>query len=161
MKKRKITALLMSVILTLTYSLIFVPPIAANTATVATYDNVTGEAKTDFAPSETVLIKGTGFLTFTAVTVDTTRPDTVVDTGSAITDADGNFSYQYVLDGIWGEYQVSATDGTNTATCTFTDSPVPTMYSLPAQTVGTSQTVTWEAPWAGVKEYEVQGKSVV
>jgi uncharacterized repeat protein (TIGR02543 family) len=77
--------------------------------------------KEDYAPEETVTIFGSGFLPNAQVTVSVTRPDSHVDTIYAVTDEYDNFTCTYQLDGIEGVYTVTATDGTNTATTTFTD----------------------------------------
>jgi len=79
--------------------------------------------KDNYGPSETVTIFGSGFLPSTEVTVTVERPDGVVDKVYALTDNSGVFSCTYQLDGIAGTYTVTATDGTNTATTTFTDGP--------------------------------------
>lgn len=77
--------------------------------------------KPAYAPQETVTISGSGFNLNTNILLTITRPNLVVDTGSTVSDASGNFTYYYVLDGIVGTYTVTATDGTNTASTTFTD----------------------------------------
>lgn len=74
----------------------------------------------DYSPEETVAIYGAGFLPDTAVSLEITRPDSTVETWNTATDADGNFATAYLLEGITGTYIVTATDGTNTATTTFT-----------------------------------------
>jgi hypothetical protein len=78
--------------------------------------------KPDYSPGETVTIYGSRFLGSTTVTVSVTRPDGTVDSWkNVITDPLGSFTTSYQLDGIFGTYTVTATDGTNTATTTFTD----------------------------------------
>jgi hypothetical protein len=80
--------------------------------------------KDDYLPTEPVIITGSGFLPSATITVSITRPDLVIDTRSTTSDSSGSFTVTYNLDGIpdpVGEYFVSATDGTNTATATFTD----------------------------------------
>ena len=77
--------------------------------------------KPDYTPSETVTILGSGFNTSADVNVTIERPDGIVDPVDALTDDTGSFTCTYQLNGIEGTYMVTATDGTNTATTTFTD----------------------------------------
>jgi len=78
--------------------------------------------KADYAPWETVTIYGSGFNPNTNIDIAITKPDSVVDTGSTMSDAFGSFIYYYIMNGIVGTYTVTATDGTNTASTTFTES---------------------------------------
>jgi len=78
--------------------------------------------KADYANWETATIYGSGFSPNTNVDLTITRPDSGVDTGSTTSDAFGSFTYYYVLNGMVGTYTVTATDGTNTASTTFTES---------------------------------------
>jgi len=77
--------------------------------------------KDDYNPEETVTIFGSGFLANNQVTITVTAPDSNVTTIYAMTDESGAFTAYYTLDGLGGTYMVVATDGTNTATTTFTD----------------------------------------
>jgi hypothetical protein len=77
--------------------------------------------KEDYAPEETVTIYGAGFTPYSTVTVSLTRPDGHIDQWNVAADDYGSFTTTYQLDGIAGTYTVTATDGTNTATTTFTD----------------------------------------
>jgi len=77
--------------------------------------------KTDYSSGDTAIVSGSGFLPNVQITVLITHPDSIVDTKSAGTDASGAFTCNYQLDGITGTYTVTATDGTNTASTTFTD----------------------------------------
>ncbi|HEY4695665.1 MAG TPA: immunoglobulin-like domain-containing protein, partial [Candidatus Hydromicrobium sp.] len=88
--------------------------------------------KGDYAPEETVVITGTGFLPNAVYTIIVTRPDGSVVIGdgsfvpgsdSVLSDASGNFTYNYILDGVFGAYQVSAVDvdGNTVASTSFTD----------------------------------------
>jgi len=77
--------------------------------------------KTDYQPGDTVTIYGSGFLANAPITVSVTRPDFTVDSWTATSDSDGKFTTAYPLDGILGTYTVTASDGTNTASTTFTD----------------------------------------
>lgn len=81
-----------------------------------------GVLKADFAPEEIVYIHGSNFLTNNNVDVSVARPDGTIDSGNSYSDETGSFVYNYQLDGIEGLYNVFATDGTNTAETTFTDS---------------------------------------
>jgi len=77
--------------------------------------------KTDYSPEETVLISGSGFNPNTQITVSVTRPDSNTESENVMSDSNGAFTYNYQLDGITGTYNVVASDGTNTASTTFTD----------------------------------------
>jgi len=77
--------------------------------------------KADYQPWETVTIYGSGFNPNTNIDIAITRPDSVVDTGSTMSDTFGGFTYYYVLNGIVGTYTVTATDGVNSAITTFTE----------------------------------------
>ncbi|MEM3578282.1 MAG: PKD domain-containing protein [Candidatus Bathyarchaeia archaeon] len=100
--------------------------------------------KDDYSPSETVTIFGEGFLPNEQVTIMIKAPDLSVDIIYAWTNRSGAFSAQYVLDGKQGTYMVTASDGTNIATTTFTDrvwsvSVSPTSAAVP---LGGSATAT-------------------
>jgi uncharacterized repeat protein (TIGR01451 family) len=77
--------------------------------------------KADYIPEDTVIISGSGFSPNIQVTISITRPGSTEDTIYAQTDESGAFTCNYQLDGLTGTYAVTATDGTNTATTTFTD----------------------------------------
>ena len=88
--------------------------------------------KEDYSPEETVIISGTGFAPNAVYTIQVIRPDGSIVIGdgsftpgsdSVLTDASGNFTYNYILDGILGMYTVNAVDesGITIATTTFTD----------------------------------------
>jgi hypothetical protein len=95
-------------------------PLAASTYEAAIWTD-----KPDYAPGELVTIYGEGFNPGASVTIVVTRPDGSVNppAWSVVADAFGNFMATYQLDGKAGTYRVEATDGTNTATTTFTDPP--------------------------------------
>ncbi len=86
----------------------------------------------DYAPEETVHMSGTGYAPSCDVVVQVTRPNGSVVKGdgsfepgsdTVTTDADGNLTYDYILDGIEGEYlvEVLGAGGAVLATHTFTD----------------------------------------
>jgi hypothetical protein len=77
--------------------------------------------KQDYSPEQTVSIYGSGFKARAYVTVSVTRPDGHVDEWGVLSDGYGAFIASYQLDGITGTYYVTGTDGTSTATATFTD----------------------------------------
>jgi hypothetical protein len=112
MKYKSIYATLLTSLFIL--SMIMLPLHVYATATVWT-------DKADYTPGETVIISGSGFLSDTVVMITISRPDSTVDTVGATTGEFGAFSCSYQLDGIIGTYMVTATDGTNMATTTFTD----------------------------------------
>jgi len=122
------------------------PPVAADSSGFCTVD---GEYeictdKDDYAPGETVHISGSGFAAGTGLSVKVTRPDGSVVTGdgsfapwptaydTVITNTEGGFRYDYVLNGIEGEYLIEVLDssGTVLATHTFTDSRTITSVTL-------------------------------
>ncbi|MFY3740462.1 MAG: hypothetical protein HMLIMOIP_000900, partial [Candidatus Nitrosomirales archaeon] len=78
--------------------------------------------KADYAPGETVIISGSGFLPNSSITLTITHPDLNIVTWSATSDANGSFTTTYTLDAFAETYTVTATDGTYTASTTFTDS---------------------------------------
>jgi len=102
----------------------------------ATGDYTVCTDKEDYASGETVPISGSGFTPGANLTIKITRPDGSVVTGdgsfapwptaydAVIADLDGKFDYNYVLDGIQGEYLVEVLDGDGNvlASHTFTDS---------------------------------------
>ena len=91
--------------------------VKAQTATIWT-------DKADYHPGETVTIYGTGFLPNANVAINVTKQsDGTVSSFNVISDSNGNFTTSYQIDNVGATlYTVTATDGTNTATTTFTDS---------------------------------------
>ena len=82
------------VIATISFTLGLLPPAHAQ-ASIWT-------DKDDYSPEETVTIFGTGFLPYSLVQVSLTRPDSNVDSWNTTSDAAGNFTTTYLLDGILG-----------------------------------------------------------
>ncbi len=80
--------------------------------------------KTDYHPGETVTIYGTDFLPNANVAINVTKQsDGTVSSFNVISDSNGNFTTSYQIGNVGATlYTVTATDGTNTATTTFTDS---------------------------------------
>jgi uncharacterized repeat protein (TIGR01451 family)/fimbrial isopeptide formation D2 family protein len=99
--------------------------------------------KADYAPNETVTIYGSGFLANVQVTITITAPDLSVATIYAQTDEFGAFTAYRTLDGLEGTYTVAATDGTNTATATFTDTSKYFTSTISPTTANTGQTQTY------------------
>jgi hypothetical protein len=81
--------------------------------------------KEDYSPGETVSIYGSGFNANAEITITIVQPNGTVDTITANSDENGSFTAYYVIDNDdpVGLYTVTATDGTNTASTTFTDAP--------------------------------------
>ena len=80
--------------------------------------------KGDYATYETVTIYGSGFSPSAIVTVTIVNPSEGVDAVYYVrADGAGNFTCWHTLNGVEGTYTVYATDGTNTATITFTEKP--------------------------------------
>jgi len=80
-----------------------------------------GDNVTDFAPAENVYIRGSGFNSNAQIDISVTRPDNVENISWETSDENGNFLYIYTLDGIQGIYQITATDGVNSAIDNFDD----------------------------------------
>ncbi|MFX1414336.1 MAG: hypothetical protein ACFFA2_10965, partial [Promethearchaeota archaeon] len=82
--------------------------------------------KEDYSPGEIVTIYGSGFKPKSLITLTIERPDETDVLLYAFTDDLGDFQRYYNLNGVAGLYKVTATDGTNSATTTFTDCcPIP------------------------------------
>ena len=93
----------------------------------------------DYAPVDTPIIYGSGFLPNANITVSVARPEGTVNTWLTVSDGSGGFQTSYATDGlVVGTFTVTATDGTNAATTTFTDTTnVDTTTSL---TISSPQT---------------------
>jgi hypothetical protein len=100
---------------TMTTTTTIVPTTPSGTATIWT-------DKPDYAPTDTPTIYGTGFLPNANITITVTRPEGTANTWYETSDGSGGFTTTYVTSGlVFGTFTVTATDGTNTATTTFTD----------------------------------------
>jgi hypothetical protein len=77
--------------------------------------------KADYSPGETAIIYGSGFNSNADIKISVTKPDNTVDEQTISSDDSGNFQATYFIEGMEGTYTVTATDGINTATTTFTD----------------------------------------
>ncbi len=82
--------------------------------------------KADYHPGENVTIYGTSFLPNTIINLNVAKQNDGINTlWKSITDANGNFKTTYQIGAVGAPlYTVKATDGTNTATTTFTDPPI-------------------------------------
>jgi len=96
---------------------LFVTVVGAEYTTPIVWSN-----KKEYDPSETAYLYGYGFKPSTQVTITIVRPDLVEDTVQTSTDEFGYFHCQYLLDGVHGIFNVTATDGVNVATTTFDNS---------------------------------------
>ncbi len=92
-------------------------------ATIKTTD-VDGNLKLDFAPEESVFIRGSGFSPNSLVLIEVLRPDSALNIGLTFSDNNGKIFYIYLLDGIVGTYYTRADDGTNIAETSFTDAAI-------------------------------------
>lgn len=99
----------------LSLSFIVVPSRAEQISAVVWTD------KKEYYPDETVYIFGYGFTPYSDVNVTVVRPDSVEDLVFASTDQFGYFACEYTLDGVHGTFNVTATDGINTATTSFSN----------------------------------------
>ncbi len=77
--------------------------------------------QSDYMAGTIVIIYGSGFIFGGVVTVSVTDPSNAVQSWSVTADPYGGFATTYQLDHVFGNYLVTATDGTNTATTTFHD----------------------------------------
>lgn len=93
--------------------------------------------KEDYAPEETVLISGEGFVPNSTLLVKVTRGDDSVVSGDGLfeawpkdydyvtADSSGDFEFSYILDGVEGEYLIEVLDGDENgdvlASASFTD----------------------------------------
>ena len=128
--------LALTILIAILICCVFVPLVYAEDLTPA----ITTD-KVDYAPEETVLITGSGFNSFTYYDIPVIRPDgsIVVGDGSFMqgwddvnTDASNRFTYEYILDGIFGLYEVRVYNSPWSgdlseppiASITFTDGPV-------------------------------------
>jgi len=117
-RRRMKKILSMLVISLLILSMVLVAPLThAAEATIWT-------DKADYEYYETVTIFGSGFEALANVTVTIVRPDGMSDEVYAVTDDVGGFTCMHQLNGIAGTYTITATDGTNTATTTFTEAAI-------------------------------------
>jgi len=89
-----------------------------------TTTDVDGNPKSDYSPGDIVYIHGSGFDASASITATITRPDSSIHFCYPTSDSAGNFVCEYDLNGVFGTYNVYATDGTNEATTTFTDSTI-------------------------------------
>ncbi|MFA5060693.1 MAG: hypothetical protein WC494_00040 [Candidatus Pacearchaeota archaeon] len=102
--------------------------------------------KEDYAPEETVVISGEGFGEYDEVLVKVTRPDNSVVSGDGTfeawpkdydyvtIDSGGKFEFNYILDGVEGEYEIKILDTDEEevlATGSFTDNVVDLVLTYP------------------------------
>jgi len=78
------------------------------------------DGQADYSSGSVVRILGTGFNAAARITLTVTNPDSMVLEWTVLSNSTGGFTATYRLDGLLGSYSVAATDGTNTATATFT-----------------------------------------
>lgn len=81
--------------------------------------------KDDYSPGETVTIYGSGFNASASIQITIQQPNGSIDNITTTSDANGNFAAYYTIDNTdpIGLYTITASDGTNTASTTFTDAP--------------------------------------
>jgi uncharacterized protein YfaS (alpha-2-macroglobulin family) len=103
--------------------------------------------KEDYSPGETVTIYGSGFNANAEITITIVQPNGTKDTITVNSDENGSFTATYDIDNDdpVGTYTVTATDGTNTASTTFTDAPKvgKVTVSPTSNTVTAGNTVTY------------------
>ncbi|MCX6710460.1 MAG: hypothetical protein NTZ02_00015, partial [Candidatus Woesearchaeota archaeon] len=127
--------------------------------------------KTDFAPSDTVYISGSGFDAASAdnpVQISVTRPDGAIHLCTDTTwcpeslPTTPEFSlYPYILDGIEGTYTIDASDGSNPASITFTDADMKIDHPSGGDVVSGTYNIVWHYlynPTYGPFNYKVYYK---
>ncbi len=114
--------------------------------------------KEDYDPGETVIISGSGYPCGVELTVKVTRPDGTVVVGdgsfapgsdTVTTDSNGEFTYNYILNGIGGIYTVEVIDGSGAvlATTTFRDSHFRFSHITWRRTSGRTVEFTGTSAW--------------
>jgi hypothetical protein len=93
------------------------------------YSPIVVTDKPDYFSGETVHIEGCGFQGYVgqSLPLEVTRPDSTVDATIAVPDGSGNFTYNYVLNGIEGKYTVRVWNAAHTtvlAGTSFTDGDI-------------------------------------
>jgi hypothetical protein len=157
----KISLLVLAVSLVGFFAVNFVQPtFAVDTpycTTTGSYQVCTDQE--DYSPTFIVNISGSGFASDSSYLIKVIRPDGSVVTGDgsfgewpsyydiAVTDAGGNFQFDYVLDGILGQYNIEVLDSENNvvATHTFLDARTinsATLNGVSSVTVSPSATIT-------------------
>ena len=111
-----------SLTLTVTSGTVIVTTTTTSTAATSGLATIWTD-QADYAPVDTPIIYGSGFLPNANITVSVARPEGTVNTWFTSSDDAGGFQTTYATDGlVQGTFAVTATDGTSTATTTFTDS---------------------------------------
>jgi hypothetical protein len=112
MYKSKIIGLMIIIAIT-QLVLISIITVQAETTPIITTD------KADYAPTETVIVRGSGFKSNTDYYIPVIRPDGTIVLGDGTftpgwdtihSDTDGAFLYEYILDGVFGLYEVRLYD---------------------------------------------------
>jgi Carboxypeptidase regulatory-like domain/Bacterial Ig-like domain (group 3) len=94
----------------------------------------------DYPPESNVTIYGINFLPVADVNVTITNPDSSIASWLTLTNSSGEFTTMYKLDSLGGLYYVNATEGTNHATTTFTDTVTIDFSTVnPSDSVGTTK----------------------
>ena len=133
----------LSITLLMLAMLMFLAVFAATPVTAQGTEALVWTDKEDYSPEETVTIYGSGFNPEATVNITVTRPDGNTNEWAVTSDSSGSFTTTYLLDGITGTYTVTATDGTNTATTTFTDAVVLINIGLSPTSVVAGSTVSF------------------
>jgi len=102
--------------------------------------------KTDYSPNEIVIITGEGFIANHFVWLTIVTPSGYTYHPTSHTNSSGIFVYSFTAGLVYGTYNITATDGTSSASTTFTDaavfsititSPVAGSVSSPVRVYGT------------------------
>src|SRR6185503_9770385 len=80
--------------------------------------------KLTYSPGDDVIISGMGFLANTTISLSINHPDYNIVNWDAYSDENGAFETTYRLDVFSETYTVTATDGLNSASTTFSDPSV-------------------------------------
>src|SRR4030042_6088848 len=123
---KKIEILFIALLISTSFCTFAVSQVKAQTATIWT-------DKSDYQPGEIVTIYGTGFKPNAYVTINASKQSMdSYTTWNLTSDINGDFTTTYQIDNIGAAlYVLTATDGINSATTTFTDS-----YTLNSISVG-------------------------
>jgi hypothetical protein len=100
--------------------------------------------KPDYAPEEAPVIYGEGFAANSPLTITVTAPDGTVTTLTTTADEQGGFGVVFEGGLMKGEYSVTVTDGTTTASSTFLDADI--LYPTDDSWVTTADR---DDPWDG------------
>ncbi|MCM8784485.1 MAG: filamentous hemagglutinin N-terminal domain-containing protein, partial [Candidatus Omnitrophica bacterium] len=93
--------------------------------------------KTDYAPTESPIISGSGFMPNQKIVLNISAPDGTQTTLTTYADSEGCFTVTYTPESLmWGAYLVTSSDGARSAVTRFTDAPKIQMYKPTVINIG-------------------------